>query len=250
MTGREKRVCLITGGARGIGAASARLATQRGYAVCVSYLSSQSEAEALVASLRPTGAEAIAVRADVSREDDVQALFAAIDGRLGPITALVNNAGISDKRQPINDTEFASFNRVVGVNLGGAFLCIKAAVARMAKSKGGLGGAIVNLSSTVTQTGGYRLSSYVAAKAGIEGLTLALAPELASEGIRINALRPGFIATESQPLDDKEWRKRALASIPLGRLGAPEEVGHAVLWLLSDEASYITGAVLPVAGGR
>ncbi|MDB6082221.1 MAG: glucose-dehydrogenase [Gammaproteobacteria bacterium] len=243
-------VCLVTGGARGIGAAVARAAGRRGYAVCVNFLSGAQQAMAVVEEIERNGGTAMSYQADISRESEVAELFAAIDRQLGPLSRLVNNAGIPGLRQPIEDIDASQFHRILDVNLVGTFLCTKEAVRRMAKSRGGAGGAIVNLSSTVTRTGGYRLSPYVAAKAGIEGLTKALSRELAPDNIRINALSPGIIATEQQPLQDAEWSARTAASIPLGRLGTPREIANAVLWLLSDESSYITGSVLEAAGGR
>ncbi|MDB5410640.1 MAG: glucose-dehydrogenase [Rhodospirillales bacterium] len=205
---------------------------------------------AIVEAIERGGGRAMAQQADVSQESEVLKLFAAIDRQLGSVTALVNNAGIPGVRRPIGEIDASDLHRVLDVNLVGTFLCTKGAVQRMATSRGGGGGAIVNLSSTVTRTGGYRLSPYVAAKAGIEGLTKALSRELAPDGIRINALSPGIITTDQQPLGDAEWSARAVANIPLGRLGTPEEIANAALWLLSDEASYITGTVLEAAGGR
>jgi NAD(P)-dependent dehydrogenase (short-subunit alcohol dehydrogenase family) len=187
---------------------------------------------------------------DVSREDEVAALFAAVDRAFGPVTALVNNAGVASARGPFVDIEAEDFRRTLEIHLIGAFLCTKAAILRMATSRGGAGGAIVNLSSVAARTGGMRIAPYVVAKAGIEGLTRALGAELAAEGIRVNAVAPGIIATAQQPLDDAQWRERAASTVPLGRLGTPEEVAEAILWLLSPEASYVTGTVLDVAGGR
>ncbi len=238
----------MTGAARGIGAATVREFARRGYAVCINYLTNSNEAAALAAAIQKNGGKAIAVRADVAREDDVAALFREVDHVLGPPTVLVNNAAISAGRHLLVDTDAARLRQVIEVNLIGSLLCIKAATQRMALSRGGSGGAIVNLSSTVTRTGGFHLTPYVAAKAGIEGLTKALASELAADGIRVNALRPGIIATEDA--DNHSAQSERTASIPMGRPGTPEEVAQAVAWLASDEASYVTGTVLDVAGGR
>jgi NAD(P)-dependent dehydrogenase (short-subunit alcohol dehydrogenase family) len=210
----------------------------------------ESAAEAVRSAIEQAGGRAIACRADVRREDEVEALFAAVDRAFGPVTALVNNAGVAVERRAFVDSDAEHFRGMLDVHLLGTFLCVRAAIARMAKSRGGAGGAIVNLSSTATRTGGMRIAPYVAAKAGIEGLTRALGAELAAEGIRVNAVAPGIIATAQQPLNDAAWRERTESTIPLGRLGTPEEVAAAILWLLSKEASYVTGTVLDVAGGR
>jgi NAD(P)-dependent dehydrogenase (short-subunit alcohol dehydrogenase family) len=237
-------VCLITGAARGIGAATARAAARRGFAVAVNYRSAQSDAAAVVADIRQAGGTAHAFEADIRREDDVARLFAAVDRAFGPVTALVNNAGISGVRAALLDTDPAVMRVVIETNLAGTLFCTRAAATRMARSRGGHGGAIVSLSSIVTRTGGYRLATYTATKAAIEGLTKALAPELAEEGIRINAVSPGVIATRQNPGPGDPAR------IPLGRSGTAEEVANAILWLLSDAAAYVTGATLEVGGGR
>lgn len=225
-------------------------AGRAGYAVCVNYVEAETEAEAVRSAIEQAGSNAMIWRADVSREGEVEALFGAVDHAFGPVTALVNNAGVAPERFAFADFAIDQFRRLLDVHLLGAFFCTRAAIARMAKSRGGTGGAIVNLSSTAVRTGGMRIAPYVAAKAGVEGLTRALGAELASEGIRVNAVAPGIIATDQQPLDDAAWQARAKATIPIGRLGTPEEVARAILWLLSDEASYVTGTVLDVAGGR
>ena len=247
---RTAGVCLITGAARGIGAATALAAGRAGYDVCINYVTSAARAEQVRLAVEQAGGRAMTCHADVSREAEVERMFEAVDRSFGLITALVNNAGVASERHPFVDIESEQLRRVVEVNLLGTSYCIKAAIARMAKSRGGAGGAIVNLSSAAARTGGLRIAPYVAAKAGVEGLTRALAPELADEGIRINAVAPGIIATDQQPLDDAAWRQRASAAVPLGRLGSPEEVAQAILWLLSEEAAYVTGAVISVAGGR
>jgi NAD(P)-dependent dehydrogenase (short-subunit alcohol dehydrogenase family) len=243
---RRSKVCVVTGAARGIGAATALAAARRGYAVCINYVAADAEATAVRAAIEQQGGKAIAFRADVSRAADVASLFAAVDRALGPVTALVNNAGISGGRQDIADIDASLAQRVIEINLLGTLLCTKEAVKRM---KGSRAGAIVNLSTAAVRTGGTRIATYVAAKAGIEGLTRALAIELAGEGIRVNAVAPGIIATHQQP-SDEAWRVQAAAGVPLGRLGTAAEVADAILWLLSDSAAYVTGTVLGVAGGR
>lgn len=250
MENTDGRVCLVTGGARGIGAATARRAGAAGYAVCINYRTARAEAEALAAALIRDGGTAIAVCADVGREDEVAALFATVDRELGPLTALVNNAGDPGDRRPVIAVDPDMLRRVLDTNLVGTFLCTQQAVRRMARSGGGSGGAIVNLSSIVTRSGGSQLAAYAAAKAGVEGLTRALSRELAAEGIRVNAVSPGVIATDQQPLADTAWLERSRATIPAGRLGLPSEVAEVILWLLSDQASYVTGAIVAVAGGR
>ncbi len=242
-------VCIVTGGGRGIGAAVARLAGRRGYAVCVNYRQDEAAARAVAASIEQGGARAIAVRADVSREDEVAALFKETDGALGRVTALINNAGTPGARSALVDIETDALRRVLDVNLLGALLCTRAAVARMARSRGGSGGGIVTVSSVATRTGGHLLSPYVAAKAGTEAMTRSLGVELAADGIRINAVSPGFIATAQLNMENAAWKAATEARIPAGRIGTPDEVAEAVLWLLSDEASYVTGAILPVTGG-
>lgn len=249
MSPTSAKVCLITGASRGIGAAAARLAAHRGYAVCVNFRSAADSAKAVVAEIEHAGGRAIALRCDVSQAGEVEALFAALDKEFGPVTALVNNAAIASARRPIWEFSADEIRAVIDVNLIGTLLCTQQAVKRMARSAGGSGGAIVNLSSAAVRTGGNRLSPYIAAKAGVEGLTVSLARELAMEGIRVNAVSPGIIATDQQPLHDEAWKNAAAARIPIGRLGAAEEVAEAIIWLLSDEASYVSGTVLAVAGG-
>jgi NAD(P)-dependent dehydrogenase (short-subunit alcohol dehydrogenase family) len=246
---QSKGVCIVTGSARGIGAATALAAPRHGYAVCINYVDAREAAESVAADIRDKGGTAICLRADVSSAADVATLFATVDHELGPVTALVNNAGISGARRPIADMPPQDFARVVDTNLRGTFLCSQAAIARMARSRGGAGGAIVNLSTAAVRTGGRQIAAYVAAKAGIEGLTRALSIELAEEGIRVNAVAPGIIVTDQQP-DDEAWRVRAAAGVPLGRLGSPGEVADAIMWLLSEKAAYVTGTILGVTGGR
>jgi len=238
---------IVTGGGRGIGAATARLAAQRGYAVCVNYRTNRSAAEKLI---REIGG--IAVAGDISREDDVIRLFEETDRSLGRVTALVNNAGIVDLRARVEDMSVERLQRMFAINVIGSFLCAREAVKRMAVRHGGRGGAIVNLSSAAARLGAPGdYVDYAASKGAIDSFTVGLAKELAADGIRVNAVRPGVIQTEIHAQSGDPGRVARIAeSIPLKRAGEPEEVARTILWLLSDEASYITGTIVDVSGGR
>jgi NAD(P)-dependent dehydrogenase (short-subunit alcohol dehydrogenase family) len=245
-------VMMITGGGRGIGAATARLAASRGYAVCVNYLHNSSAAETLVNEIRAAGASAIAVGGDVASEQDVLNLFRECDRQLGPLTALVNNAGIVARQSRVEAMDAARLQRMFATNVVGAFLCAREAVRRMSTRHGGKGGAIVNLSSGASRLGSPgEYVDYAASKGAIDTMTIGLAKELAEEGIRVNCVRPGFVHTDIHAAGGEPNRiERLRDSIPMKRGGEPEEVARAVLWLLSDEASYSTGAILDVTGGR
>jgi NAD(P)-dependent dehydrogenase (short-subunit alcohol dehydrogenase family) len=245
-------VILVTGGSRGIGAATARLASQRGYAVCFSYLRDLEAANGVVNEIIQIGGTALAIQADVSVEADVIRLFKAIDHSLGPVTALVNNAGIVEQQMRVEDMDAARLNRVFAVNITGAFLCAREAVRRMSTQHGGSGGAIVNISSVASRLGSpNEYVDYAASKAAIDALTIGLSKEVALEGIRVNAVRPGVVYTGIHASGGEPNRvERVKQSVPLKRGGQPDEVARAVLWLLSDEASYSTGAILDVSGGR
>lgn len=243
-------VIIVTGASRGIGAATARLAGARGYAVCVNYLTNSQEAEDVVASIRRYGVKAISVQADTSNASDVRRLFEAVDRELGPVNALVNNAGIPGGRNGIRELDVDTLRRVLDVNVVGYFLCAREAVRRMSTTSGGRGGAIVNVSSMAGISGGYRMTHYAASKAAVNGFTLGLAREMAGEGIRVNAVCPGVIVTDQHDLSDKDRVAQLNASIPLARTGLPEEVAETILWLLSDQSSYVIGALIPVSGGR
>jgi NAD(P)-dependent dehydrogenase (short-subunit alcohol dehydrogenase family) len=247
-----KKVIVVTGGSRGIGAATARLAADRGYAVCVNYVRNREAAERVVADCRRAGAEAVAVQADVAAEAEVVRLFETVDRELGRLTALVNNAGILEKQMRVEDMDAGRIARVFAVNVTGSFLCAREAVRRMSTRRGGSGGAIVNVSSGAARFGSPgEYVDYAAAKGAIDTLTVGLSKEVAEEGIRVNAVRPGFIYTDIHASGGEPDRvDRVKALVPMKRGGRPEEVATAVLWLLSDEASYATGTFLDLAGGR
>ncbi len=245
-------VMVITGGGRGIGAATARLAAARGYAVCISYLRDQAAADAVVGDIRRGGGKAVAVAGDVAAEADVLRLFETADRELGPLTALVNNAGVVLGQSRVEAMSAARLQRMFATNVIGAFLCAREAVRRMSTRHGGKGGAIVNVSSGAARLGSPgEYVDYAASKGAIDTLTLGLAREVAEEGIRVNCVRPGFVHTDIHASGGEPNRiERLRAGIPMKRGGEPEEVARAVLWLLSPEASYSTGAILDVTGGR
>jgi NAD(P)-dependent dehydrogenase (short-subunit alcohol dehydrogenase family) len=242
-------VMIVTGGSRGIGAATARLAATRGYAVCVNYRKERGAAEALA---RELDGKAIAVAADVAEEADVVRLFETVDRSLGPVTALVNNAGIVDLGIRVEAITPARLQRMFAVNVFGSFLCAREAVKRMSRRHGGKGGAIVNLSSIAAKLGGPgEYVDYAAAKGAIDTFTVGLAKEVGAEGIRVNAVRPGIIRTEIHLSSGDPARvERIGAAAPLGRPGDAEEVARVILWLASEESSYMSGALVDVSGGR
>lgn len=249
---RMAEVILITGGGRGIGAATATLAAQRGYKVAINYRRDARAAQALASALRSAGAEANAIQADVSREADVERLFRELDAMWGALTMLVNNAGIVDREMRLDQMHGARIERMFAVNVLGSMLCAREAVRRMSTLHGGRGGSIVNVSSAAAKHGSpSAYVDYAATKAAIDTFTLGLAREVAREGIRVNAVRPGIIRTEIHASGgDAERAERMGPSLPMGRPGDADEVARAILWLVSNEASYCTGAILDVAGGR
>jgi NAD(P)-dependent dehydrogenase (short-subunit alcohol dehydrogenase family) len=243
------KILVVTGGSRGIGAQTARLAAERGYAVAVNYRENRDAAQSLV---RELGGKAIAVQGDVASEADVVRLFETVDRALGRVTALVNNAGIVDRGTRVADMTAARIARMFAINVTGSFLCAREAVKRMSTRLGGAGGAIVNLSSIAARLGGAgEYVDYAASKGAIDTFTVGLAKELGPEGIRVNAVRPGIIRTEIHVASGDPARvERIGATAPLQRAGEADEVARAILWLLSDEASYTTGALVDVSGGR
>ena len=244
-------VLLITGAGRGIGAATALAAARAGYAVGVNYQRDAAAAAGVVAQIQAAGGRALAVQADVADPDDVARLFDQVEQALGPVTALVNNAGTTGRITRFADLDLATLRRTIDVNLIGSMLCAMAALRRFSTARGGQGGAIVNLSSVAAATGSPgEYVHYAATKAAIEAFTRGLAREVASEGIRVNAVAPGTVQTGIHAAGgDPERPARVADRIPLGRVGAPEEIAAAILWLLSDAAAYVTGSILTIAGG-
>ena len=243
---------IVTGGGRGIGAATAGLAAERGYAVCVNYLRDAAAANSVVNAIRAAGGRAIAVPGNVAVEADVLALFDASQRELGPLAGLVNNAGILERQTRLDDMEAARFERVFATNVVGSFLCAREAVRRMSTRHGGRGGSIVNVSSMASRLGSPgEYVDYAASKGAIDSLTIGLSKEVAEEGIRVNAVRPGVIHTEIHASGGEPGRvERVKSAVPMKRGGMPEEVARAILWLLSEEASYTTGTFIDVSGGR
>ena len=243
---------LITGASRGIGAATALLAAERGFAVALNYRREREAAEALVARIEKSGGEARAFAADVANEDDVLRLFREVDEAFGRLDVLVNNAGILECQMRLEDMDVARLQRVFAVNVTGTFLCCREAVKRMARKQGGSGGSIVNVSSMASRLGSpNEYIDYAAAKGAVDSLTIGLAKEVASEGIRVNAVRPGLIRTEIHASGGEPGRvERLQSAIPLGRGGEAEEVARAILFLASNESSYSTGSFVDVSGGR
>lgn len=243
---------LVTGGGRGIGAAVARLGAAAGYTVCVNYRSNAVAAEAVVSEIEEAGGRALAVQADVAREEDVEKLFTTVDAELPPLTALVNNAGITGRVGRLEDVSTETLRDVMELNVLGVIWCCQAAVRRMAQRHGGKGGAIVNISSGAATLGSPdTFVWYAASKGAVDTLTLGLALENARDGLRVNAVAPGLIRTDLHVDSGMPDRLETMpAQTPMGRAGEPEEIAEAVLWLLGDKASFTNGAVLRVTGGR
>lgn len=243
---------IVTGGSRGIGAAIAQLAAQRGYAVAVNFCTGEQQARRVVADIVAEGGRAVPLAADVSREDQILRMFEAAERELGPIKALVNNAGMTAGFARVEDVSAAAIEKVFAVNVTGAMLCAREAVRRLSLRRGGSGGAIVNISSRAAHTGAAgEWVHYAATKGAIDSFTIGLAREVATEGIRVNAVAPGLIDTDLHAANGDPGRlQRLMGTIPMGRAGLPQEVAEGVLWLLSPAASYTTGAILQIGGGR
>ncbi len=247
-----KRTVLVTGGGRGIGAATSLLCAQHGWAVAVNYTSGEAPAAAIVAQIRAAGGSALAVQADVSDEAQVLAMFATIERELPPLGALVNNAGVVDVQARVDVMSLPRLQRMFAINVFGSFLCAREAVKRLSTKHGGQGGAIVNLSSAASRIGAPgQYVDYAAAKGAIDVFTMGLAKEVALEGIRVNAVRPGIIETEIHASGGLPDRAKQMAPlVPMQRAGSADEVAQAIVWLMSDAASYTTGSIVDVTGGR
>ncbi len=246
------KVMLITGASRGIGAATARLAAAQGYALCLNYRHRQDAMQTLLDELQAGGTRVISVAADVADETQVARLFATLDAEFGRLDVLVNNAGMLERQMRLDEMDAARLARVFAVNVTGSFLCAREAVKRMSSRYGGNGGAIVNVSSVAARLGApNEYIDYAAAKGAIDSMTLGLAKEVAAEGIRVNAVRPGVIDTDIHASGGEPGRvERVSASVPMGRGGSPEEVAEAILWLASEKAGYTSGALVDISGGR
>lgn len=246
------KTLLVTGGSRGIGAAVCRLAAGAGYRVAINYASNQEAAETLVAEIKAGGGEAFAVKGDVGDEANVLSMFETVDKRFGSLDAFVNNAGVVDAKARVDELSAARLERMMRINVIGSILCAREAVRRMSTLRGGKGGSIVNLSSAAALLGSPgEYVDYAASKGAIDTFTLGLAREVANEGVRVNAVRPGIIDTEIHASGGQPGRVAAIRdTVPMKREGKAEEVAHAVLWLLSDQASYTTGSIVNVSGGR
>ncbi|WP_299948428.1 SDR family oxidoreductase [uncultured Microbulbifer sp.] len=248
----EKKIALITGGSRGIGAATARLLARRGYHIAISYRERKEQAECLLNELQAFGVEAIAVRTDIASEADILHLFREVDRQLGPLQYLVNNAAILKPQMRVEAMDAERINQILTINITGTLLCCREAIKRMSTKHGGSGGAIVNISSGASRSGSpNEYIDYAASKGAVDTLTIGLSQEIASEGIRVNGVRPGCIYTEMHADGGEPDRvERVKSAIPLGRGGQPEEVAAAAAWLLSDESAFTMGAFIDVTGGK
>ena len=247
-----QKVLLVTGASRGIGAETARLAAQSGYAVAINYHNSETQAQQLLDSILASGQFAIAVRADIANASEVQNMFETVDQKLGPLTALVNNAGILEPQSVFENISLQRLQRVFRTNVEGSFLCAQQAIKRMSTKHGGVGGSIVNLSSRAAPLGSpHEYIDYAASKGAIDTMTIGLSKELGDQGIRVNAVRPGLIYTDMHASGGEAGRvDRLKGGVPMQRGGLPLEVAKAIMWLVSEEASYTTGSFIDVSGGR
>jgi NAD(P)-dependent dehydrogenase (short-subunit alcohol dehydrogenase family) len=247
-----EQVLLVTGASRGIGAATAKLGAQRGYAIAVNFANNRAAADDVVQSIRQSGGRAFPVQADVAHEDQILSMFEQVDRELGRVTALVNNAGVVDISQRVDEMSFARIKRMFDINVIGSMLCAREAIKRMSTRHGGAGGAIVNVSSAASRLGSPgQYVDYAAAKGAVDAFTLGLAKEVAAEGIRVNAVRPGLIETDIHASGGIPDRVKQLAHlVPMQRGGTAEEVAESILWLLSPQASYVTMSLIEVSGGR
>jgi NAD(P)-dependent dehydrogenase (short-subunit alcohol dehydrogenase family) len=247
-----EKVLLITGGSRGIGAATALLAAAQGYRICINYLSDHKAAERVCGQVREFGAQAITIQADVSNEDEIIRLFGRVDAELGRVTHLVNNAATVAQACPVEEMSEFRLLKMMMSNVVGPMLCSKHALLRMSPRHGGKGGSIVNVSSVASRLGSAgEYVDYAASKGALDTFTIGLAKEVAGEGIRVNAVRPGYIFTDFHALSGDPFRvSKQEVNIPMGRGGTAEEVAEAIVWLLSDKASYATGTFVDLGGGR
>jgi len=246
------KVVVVTGGSRGIGAAISKLAAHKGYKVCVNYNNNESTANDVVKEILNAGGSAIAVQADISNEKEVVRLFEVVDSKLGQTTALVNNAGIITLQSKLVDMDASRLQKLFNTNVVGSFLCAREAIKRMSNKHKGNGGSIINLSSAAARIGSpNEFIDYAASKGAIDTMTLGLSKEVAEDGIRVNAVRPGLIDTElHSDSGDADRPTKLKQFVPMKRVGTAEEVANTVLWLMSEEASYVTGALVDVTGGR
>ena len=248
------KTVLITGASRGIGRATALLAAERGWKVAVNYVANQAKAAEVVKEIESAGGEAALFQADVAKQPEVARMFAEIDKRFGPIDALVNNAGVGYTQGRLDDTKPEHMVATFEVNVFGLFYCSQEAVRRMSTRHGGKGGVIVNVSSGAARNGGPgAYIDYAGSKAAVDVITTGLAKEVGGEGIRVNGVRPGFTETEMMELtrkEDPEFLERAVKAMPMGRLGTAREIANCIVWLMSDDASYVTGTIIDAAGGR
>ncbi|MEI7374292.1 SDR family oxidoreductase [Dickeya chrysanthemi] len=247
-----QNITLITGGSRGIGRATALRLARQGHCIAISYLRQYHQAQRVVEEITALGGKAIAIQADVADEQQIVALFANIDRELGPLSGLVNNAGILRPQARFEELDAARLNAMFAANITGCFLCAREAIKRMSHRHGGRGGAIVNVSSAASRLGApYEYVDYAASKGALDSMTKGLSLEVAAEGVRVNAVRPGFIYTDIHADGGEPGRVDRLSqAIPMQRGGQPEEVANAIAWLLSDEASYVTGSFIDLAGGK